>query len=108
MLYVSVFPYTHVRANSLNQIVPLREVSSSKVLSLKELLERDISNIFSPIPYKRKGIEICKISSHENTNAVKQMLKNIKSLNKRLPTDKLAGTGLPNNIWITEESQQLI
>ena len=33
----------------LNQIVPLREVSSSKVLSLKELLERDISNIFSPI-----------------------------------------------------------
>ena len=108
MLYSNVFPYTHVRANSLNQIVPLREVSSSKILSLKELLERDISNIFSPIPYKRKGIEICKISSHENISAVKQMLKNIESLNKRLPTDILKGTGLPNNIWITEESQQLI
>jgi len=108
MLYMNVFPYTHARANSLNQFVPLREVSSSKTLSLKELYERDISNIFSPIPYKRKGIEICKISAVENINAVKEMLIKLDFLNQDTSANMLSGTGLPDNIWITDDSKLLL
>jgi putative glycosyltransferase (TIGR04372 family) len=108
MLYVNVFPYTHARANSLNQIVPLKELSSSKTLSLKQLYERDISNIFSPIPYKRKGIEICKISAVENINAVKEMLNKLNFLNQNTTEHIMNGNGLPDNIWITEESKVLL
>jgi putative glycosyltransferase (TIGR04372 family) len=108
MLYVNVFPYTHARANCLNQFVPLIEISSSKTLSLKELYERDISNVFSPIPYKRMGIEIRKISAVENMNAVKEMLVKLNSLNQAVSADTMSGTGLPDNIWITDDSKLLL
>jgi len=88
--------------------VPLIEISSSKTLSLKELYERDISNVFSPIPYKRMGIEICKISAVENMNAVKEMLIKLNSLNQDIPADTMSGTGLPDNIWITDDSKLLL
>ena len=108
MLLVSVFPYLHARANSLNQFVPLVEISSSKTLSLKELYERDLSNIFSPIPYKRMGIEIRKISADENINAVKEMLIKLNFLNQDVSADTMSGIGLPDNIWITDNSKLLL
>jgi putative glycosyltransferase (TIGR04372 family) len=108
MLLVSVFPYAHARPNSLNQLVPLVEIGSSKTLSLKELYERDLSNIFSPIPYKRMGIEICKISAVENINAVKEMLIKHNSLNQDVSADTMSGIGLPDNIWITDNSKLLL
>ena len=74
MLFSGVFPYAHVRPNSLNQITPLKDTATNKILSLKEIFDKDLSNVFSPIPYNRKKIEICEISAEENTRAVNEML----------------------------------
>ena len=47
-------PYAHVRPNSLNQITPLKDTATNKILSLKEIFDKDLSNVFCPIPYNRK------------------------------------------------------
>ena len=40
MLFSGVFPYAHVRPNSLNQITPLKDTATNKILSLKEIFDK--------------------------------------------------------------------
>ena len=54
------------------------------------------------------GIEICKISAVENINAVKEMLIKHNSLNQDVSADTMSGIGLPDNIWITDNSKLLL
>ncbi|MDA9190439.1 TIGR04372 family glycosyltransferase [Alphaproteobacteria bacterium] len=108
MLFSGVFPYAHARPNSLNQITPLKNTATNKILSLKEIFDEDLSNVFSPIPYNRKKIEICQISADENTRVVNEMLNCVTSLNRENIGLNLEDIGIPDNIWFTEESQNLI
>ena len=108
ILFSGVFPYAHVRPNSLNQITPLKDTTTNKILSLKEIFDKDLSNVFSPIPYHRKKIEICEISAEENTKAVIEMLNRFTSLNKDNVGLNLEDIGIPDNIWFTEESLRYI
>ena len=108
MLFSGVFPYAHARPNSLNQITPLKDTATNKILSLKEIFDKDLSNVFSPIPYNRKKIEICQISEEENTRAVNEMLNRVTSLDEDNVGLNLEDIGIPDNIWFTEESQRLI
>ena len=108
ILFSGVFPYAHVRPNSLNQITPLKDATTNKILSLKEIFDKDLSNVFSPIPYHRKKIEICEISTEENSRAVNEMLNRATSLNEDNVDLNLENIGIPDNIWFTEESQNLI
>jgi len=41
-------------------------------------------------------------------NAVKEMLIKLNSLNQDVPADTMSGTGLPDNIWITDDSKLLL
>ena len=108
MFFTNLFPYTHARPNTLNQIIPMIDTKSSKKLKLSELYERDISNVFAPEPYKRQGIEIGNITPDENVRGVKEMLDKLSKLKNNPDESILDKTGLPNNIWITEQSKQLI
>ena len=104
MLFSGVFPYAHVRPNSLNQITPLKDTATNKILSLKEIFDKDLSNVFSPIPYNRKKIEICEISAEENTRAVNEMLDRFTSLEEDNVGLNFEDIGIPDNIWFTAES----
>jgi len=112
MFYTSLTTYAHSRFNALNQITPMIDKSTNKILNLEKLHEMDISTIFAPKPLLRKNLVLKNINPSEHLECVKEMMVLINKSTFYLIEDEvpenLEKIGLSKRVVLASTSKNLL